>query len=375
MDLKDDDLLLSTFYHSCARYISKIGPFGEGLSDYALAFLKENNLHAMCISSFMNFTPEQNSWLVFPSAAYLSLYCERREDDLLKDTDFCTQIINRISRQFRTTSVTEWQTNDNLKIPLMVLGSLPRRLNIPASILSTNDLPPLFDVPAYTINPHVLSTLRHMFCEPREPREPQRLSQGTNTPRERADRMMSRVLYLKYVDRYPEFWDRVVHLAKEKHGPEPALSAISFMQAFVNADWEPVDQSLAPYLPSEDQLRKLREGDKPPATGLEAMLLNDGEDPVITYLMSSEKMNKPSSAEARRRAFDSKDPGDEIVMAKYSLILRVRHTLAQDDGREGAPPLMKDMLDWFNEKSERFWREQREDAVQGGAHSVATMRR
>ncbi len=375
IDFTDDDLILSTFIQLCTKYIAKKGHFEKDTSNYAITFLKENHIDSKCMSFFMNPSEQDGSWLMRDSATYLNVYCEWHEEDFLKDKDLCSQIMDRLSNKFKTTSRSQWQTEAALGLPLMVLGSLPRRLLLPSDIDAIDGLSPLFDVPAYSHNPHVLMNLKRIFCESRGP---YKAAHGTLTAGHRADRMSARVLYLKYVERYPNFWEKVIQIADDEYNPTPALSAINFMYALVDADWEPVDQSLVPYLPSEEELLDMREAIKNPRSGLEAMLVESGMTmPIATYFFSTTKPQDRNRPEVRRPIASPMDSiSSSVPMVKVQLTIHIRDLLEKEVMREGHAEMMEDLLRGFNEKVQSNARDMREKtAVQGGTDSVATMRR
>ena len=102
IDYRNDDLMLSTLIIICANYLAQkcessydlnvdvstlehlkmaktdseiTGPGSGERATFALAFLKANGLHTICLSYFINPTSDQASWLLGDSLRYLQSYC------------------------------------------------------------------------------------------------------------------------------------------------------------------------------------------------------------------------------------------------------------------------------------------------------------
>ena len=373
IDFKDDDLILSTYIQLCTTSLNtKQGPFSQDTSTYALMLLKENHIHARCMSYFLAPSVDQGSWLMTDSAGYLAQYSELHEYDLLKDKRLCNQIMDRLNYMSEVAVTSELQIGDIASL-LTVEGSLPRRLLLPTNIEASHGLSPFFNRPAFLNSPRMLVHLQRIFCEPRRLHKS---SQGPLTVAHRVDRMMGRVLYLKYLERNPQFWKGVIAVADNEANPKEALIAMNFMSAFVDADWETVDQSLAPYLPSEEQLLKMREGHKTPTSGLEGMWLENGVTmPMMAYFMTT-KPQMPHMPEVWDQLGSSKDLAFEVPRAKFRLAIRVRDLLLKEVTREEHSPLMEDFLEGFQTMFQNNASNmQKKTSAQGGADSVATMRR
>ena len=262
VDYQNDVLMHITLIDFYAKYL---------LTDhtFALHFLRSNGLHNRSLAYYLE--PEKQDslelkYLYSSSAAYLAMYCSTYPQDLLS-SPIAGQILSRVTQATENLDGQMGQQNNDF---LVVLMSLPRVMLIPRSRGSS----PLFLIYVKAASPGAFAALASILS-----------GRCGSMPEEKA---AARALYYLEMEKYPDFWERVVTAADTVALTVSAMSAISLIGAVITATWSPLpatDSATSFRLPSEGELAAKCHAESLPQSGIEAIMTQPAREIVIPYLM------------------------------------------------------------------------------------------
>lgn len=275
VDYRNDDLMLSTIIDTCTQYMKP--SIREEDPPFSLIFLKKNGLHTLCTSYFLKPSPEQSSWLLGVSAAYLACYCSYYPKYLLDDAELTRSLLDRMVGTFTNVSMGNWLSGLVPKTHLKVLASLPRIMLLPGN--TPTDPLPLNLIPSNAASEPVFDVLSEVLCG----------HPGIDDDEQAA----ARALYFVYLDEYPDFWTYVVKAADTVALTSVAIAAISLIERVILAQWKPLNEypstplASGHCLPSEDWLSQhCNDGIALPKTGMEAIMTHQAAaESVLPYLL------------------------------------------------------------------------------------------
>ncbi|RDW78731.1 uncharacterized protein DSM5745_05583 [Aspergillus mulundensis] len=309
-------------------------------SSPALDFLISHKIHDTLLECYVDeskLDPADLSFLCGPVMAYVAQYAELYPNHLLQSPQtLLARILSRIEASLLISS-SQWAHGPVPSGQLNVLSSLPRVLLLDAS---RRGVDPVFALPTNPPNHEVFNALGKIFHGP--PKHAVSDSMDLNTSGQTAtdwnkEAAAARVLYLMYQNHRPTLWDDVVAAADVLAMKDISIAAISFMQAIVTANWQPLSaeitstaQGISRYpLPSEEELGRLSpatQGVLPPSGAWVAI-----SPPALTSLLPF--LFKPPRSYSEFVAGGAADPQSavwkvataryEVLVALYRSILRI----------------------------------------------------
>lgn len=323
----DDELMLSVYIESCARYLSKRSEPGADISDWPLECLKASGAHRRCIEFYLYTNKGYSSWLVSASAGYLAAYCANWPENFISDKVLLRQVLRLLGDALQTAPRSAWNSpSARLNSHLSVLSRLPRHASLPDVARYTGEEPPLYLLPDNTPNENIVKSLAHAFCEAEGEKEAS----------------AARVVYFLYLQRHPNFWSQMVKLADNLSMTETVLASIRLIDAFISASWSPLpaekDLDATIQLPLESDLiaKGFPEFKGPlPSSGLEALLTETAGTVIIPYLLEP-----PRSSNYR----DENSSAWKVASAKFDLITHLYRALERNsDLNEAFRPIMSEL--------------------------------
>lgn len=328
-------------------------------SSPALDFLISEKLHQQVLEYYLDeskLDPVNLIYLSGPVMAYVSRYAEFYPNQLLQNPPTLLDgIISRISRALAISS-TQWAHGDVPTGHLAVLGSLPRVLLIEAGKHGSN---PLMTIPTSPPNREALDVLGKVFRGPARahPSDSMDLDTSGHTPTDwRHEAAAARMLYFLYLNQHPSFWTDIIAAADILAMKEVALSAISFMNSIVMANWQPlppashVPRASSRYqLPSEESLGQLSPAMSGllPLSGPWAILTPPALTTLLPYLF------KPPRSYAEfvgGGAGDSQNTVWKVATAKHDVLVALHNRLREIGGQmEGFEDILRTLQQRVNE--------------------------
>lgn len=268
-------MTLLNFFHDLLE-ISAPGLVGRSyvqptsaFSSPALDFLIAHKLHPTLLEYYLDeskLDPVDVSFLSGPIMTYVAQYAELYPNHLLQNQQcLLNRILERISGSLAISS-TQWAHGQIPSGQLNVLSSLPRVLLVEANKQGLN---PVFALPTNPPSKEALNALAKVLHGPPkyQAAESVGLSASGQTPTNwHKEAAAARFLYFAHLNHRPNFWADIVTAADILAMKDVSLASISFMQAIVTANWQPLtDEVTSPVpgagsryqLPSEQNLGDL----------------------------------------------------------------------------------------------------------------------
>ncbi|KAI9807810.1 MAG: hypothetical protein M1825_005115 [Sarcosagium campestre] len=327
IDFKDDVLIHMTiidFYTDLLKSASGSPSLSSSHPSASLDFLVSRGLHERTIGYYLRSTPSdplEPSLLAGRSALYFSTYAETYPQHLEaakvpnSEQSLVSQILSHIAANLELSHAKRW--HDGPAHDLHILASLPRHSLLPPTQESTSpssgarsfwEKSPLSVIDVQGSHQEYLKTLAVLFHGSPDSTSNDEIVFPASAPPKSSkihnntiDSSASRLLYLLYLDKNPNLFDKIVATAETIVLTEPALAAITLIAAIITARW-PKDTTINTVVPSssasnsdpitltsESQLLALLSPairTAIPSTGIEAILTPPALQTVIPYLCS-----------------------------------------------------------------------------------------
>lgn len=313
-------------------------------SSPALDFLVARKLHPLVIEYYLDeskLDPVDANLLSGPIMAYVAQYAELYPNHLLQNPQCLLDgILGQISRSLAISSI-QWGHGHIPSGQLNVLSSLPRVLLVEASKQGLNLV---LSLPVNPPSKEAFNALARILHGPQKPQGPDftELNSSGQTPTDwHKEAAAARYLYFSYLSQRPNLWKDAVTAADILAMKEVSLASISFMQAIVTANWQPLTGDVvAPVpnlgsrfqLPSEQSLGNLSPATQGllPTSGSWAALTPPALTTLLPYLF------KPPRSYAEFIAGGAGDAENaiwKIATAKYDALVALCDGLKELDDR------------------------------------------
>lgn len=313
-------------------------------SSPALDFLVARKLHPLVIEYYLDeskLDPVDANLLSGPIMAYVAQYAELYPNHLLQNPQCLLDgILGQISRSLTISSI-QWGHGHIPSGQLNVLSSLPRVLLVEASKQGLNLV---LSLPVNPPSKEAFNALARILHGPQKPQGPDftELNSSGQTPTDwHKEAAAARYLYFSYLSQRPNLWKDAVTAADILAMKEVSLASISFMQAIVTANWQPLTGDVvAPVpnlgsrfqLPSEQSLGNLSPATQGilPTSGSWAALTPPALTTLLPYLF------KPPRSYAEFVAGGAGDAENaiwKIATAKYDALVALCDGLKELDNR------------------------------------------
>lgn len=275
--------------HVCQELLTNADDFHSLDQSVSLDFLNQHRLHDRTISYWLepdspNHDPVDQSFLVGPSAHYVSTYAAQYPLSFLSDPSM-VPVMNRLSMNLSISS-NQWAHGQSPKHDLSILVSLPRLA------LTNENYQTLFLIPTKVTNADALHTLGQILHgPPRSASDPKTdpMTDASNAI-QASENHLARLLYLVYIQHRPSLFTDLTTHANTVALPDKALAALSLLGALISANWS---TSTSPpnltSLPGGIQTRlstALSSIASTPKTPLDALLRSPARDVLIPYLLA-----------------------------------------------------------------------------------------
>ncbi|KAL4957517.1 hypothetical protein BDW69DRAFT_180582 [Aspergillus filifer] len=313
-------------------------------SSPALDFLISENIHSTLLEYYVDESKldlVDLSFLCGPIMAYVAQYAELYPNHLLSNPQsLLDSIMSRVDASLLI-STSQWAHGPTPSGQLNVLSSLPRVLLLESSAKGVN---PVAALPTNPPNQEVFNALGKIFHGPPKHAvaESVQISNSGQTPTDwHKEAAAARVLYFLYQNHRPSLWDDVVATADIIAMKDTALSAISFMQAIVTANWQtlspdvtaPVDGTPRYKLPSEEELGRLSPASQGvlPSSGAWVAI----SPPALTVLLPY--LFKPPRSYSEFVAGGAADPQNavwKVATARFEVLVALYRSLHNLEDRD-----------------------------------------
>lgn len=301
-------------------------------------------LHPLVIEYYLDeskLDPVDANLLSGPIMAYVAQYAELYPNHLLQNPQCLLDgILGQISRSLAISSI-QWGHGHIPSGQLNVLSSLPRVLLVEASKQGLNLV---LSLPVNPPSKEAFNALARILHGPQKPQGPDftELNSSGQTPTDwHKEAAAARYLYFSYLSQRPNLWKDAVTAADILAMKEVSLASISFMQAIVTANWQPLTGDVvAPVpnlgsrfqLPSEQSLGNLSPATQGllPTSGSWAALTPPALTTLLPYLF------KPPRSYAEFIAGGAGDAENaiwKIATAKYDALVALCDGLKELDDR------------------------------------------
>lgn len=365
---KDDVLMHMTllgFFHDLLEidppglvartYVQSASTF----SSPALDFLISHKLHSTVLEYYLNdsqLDPVDVTYLTGPIMAYVAQYAELYPNHFLQNPQsLLDRILSRIVSSISIPSQ-QWAHGSVPSSQLNVLSSLPRVMLVEASKRHLN---PVLALPTSPPNKDAFNALAKIFHGPSKPElgDSMQLNSGQTPTDWDKEAAAARVLYFTYLNSRATFWNDVVAAADIMVMKDAALASISFMQAVITANWQPLSREAVSSpsestrfdLPSENDMGRLSTTTQGllPSSGVWAVLIPPALTTLLPYLF---KQPRSYAEFAGGGAGDAESVVWKIATAKYEALVALHNRLKETGvEEEGFEDIMRTLRQRVNE--------------------------
>lgn len=235
-------LVARSYVHSASTFSSP-----------ALDFLVAHKLHPLVIEYYLDeskLDPVDANFLSGPIMTYVAQYAELYPNHLLQNPQSLLDgILARVARSLAISSV-QWGHGQVPSGQLNVLSSLPRVLLVEASKQGLNLV---LSLPVNPPSKEAMNALARILHGPQKPQGPDftELNSSGQTPTDwHKEAAAARCLYFAYLSQRPSLWTDVVTAADILAMKDVSLASISFMQAIITANWQPLTGDVVAPVPN-----------------------------------------------------------------------------------------------------------------------------
>lgn len=329
-------------------------------SSPALDFLISHKLHSTVLEHYLNdsqLDPVDVTYLSGPTMAYVAQYGELYPNHFLQNPQ---SLLDRIlSRIFSSISIPsqQWAHGSVPSGQLNLLSSLPRVMLVEATKRHLN---PVLALPTNPPNKDAFDALGKIFHGPAKSNlsDSMQLNASGQTPTDwDKEAAAARVLYFTYLNSHTTFWTDIVAAADILVMKEASLGSISFMQAVITANWQPLSKEVVSSpsestrfeLPSEQEIGRLSTATQGllPSSGVWAVLIPPALTTLLPYLF------KPPRSYAEfvgGGAGDAQSIVWKVATAKYEALVALHNRLKENEEQpEGFEDIMGTLRRRVNE--------------------------
>lgn len=311
-------------------------------SSPALDFLIKHKLHPTVLEYYLDeskLDPVDLNFLSGPVMAYVAQYAELYPNHLLQNQQsLLERIMVRVTGSLTIPPI-QWAHGQIPGGQLNVLSSLPRVMLVEARKQGLN---PVLALPTNPPSREALNVLAKIFHGPQksEAVNSVELDSSGQTPTDwHKEAAAARFLYFAYLNHRPSLWTDIVTAADILVMKEVCLASISFMQAVITANWQPLTgEVIAPIpgtgsrfqLPSEQSLGSMSPAMQGslPLSGPWAALAPPALTTLLPYLFQPPR----SYAEfVGGGAGDAENAVWKIATAKYDVLVTLHNRLKDLD--------------------------------------------
>ena len=314
-------------------------------SSPALDFLVTSQLHPLVLEYFLDdskLDPVDANLLSGPIMAYVAQYAEMYPNHLLQSPpDLLERIVARVALSLAIPTV-QWAHGQTPSGQLNILSCLPRVLLVEAS---KHGLDMVLRLPTNLPSKDALNTLAKILHGPQKSQDRSSATElnsyGQMPTDWHKEAAAARYLYFTYLNHRPNLWTDIVTAADILAMKDVSLASISFMQAIVTANWQPLTGDVvAPVphlgsrfqLPSEQSLGSVSPGTPGslPSSGPWTALTPPALTTLLPYLFKPPRSYAEFVAGG---AGDSESAVWKIATAKYDVLVELCNRLKDLDDR------------------------------------------